>query len=400
LTTMIYGGDELALRARIQIPSADWNRAGEATQARRNPDRSGYQGSITVAPGKTARFRETVNEEAGRVWIAVEVTADADLDAAGVYYVIDLPRAEFAGGKATFQTAGGERAVALPYLKPEGREFFRADASVFTAAGTMRGLSFSAALDGARSIALADRWDRAGRSYAVLVRMHEGPLAAGQTASLRIGLALEGRPDRSPARLTVDTSAKRYTLHGFGGNYCFNIESPVTQYTLRNLKVASARTEMSLSYWEPDDHSQAQPEPGYFDRRLEAHPRLRAEMQLSRQIQDLGIPYVISIWAIPEWLYTDPQPQPRRRSGRRVPPEKWTLLARSIGSYLTFAKERFGAEPDLFSFNEANLGIDVALTPEEHRDMIKLLGSTFERLGLKTHLLLGDATGLPQNIHT
>jgi hypothetical protein len=57
-----------------------------------------------------------------------------------------------------------------------------------------------------------------------------------------------------------------------------------------------------------------------------------------------------------------------------------------------------GVEPDMFSFNEANIGIDVLLTPEEHRDSIKRLGAHFDKLGLKTRLLLGDATG-PRGTH-
>ena len=73
-------------------------------------------------------------------------------------------------------------------------------------------------------------------------------------------------------------------------------------------------------------------------------------------------------------------------------------LVKSIGSYLVYAKQQYGAEPDLFSFNEANIGVDVTLTPEEHRDIIKRLGAHFEKLGLKTRLLLGDATG-PRNTH-
>ena len=215
---------------------------------------------------------------------------------------------------------------------------------------------------------------------------------------MRIGLSLRGAPDRTPARLTVDTGTRRYQFHGAGGNYCFNIESPVSQYTLNNLKVAWGRTEMSLSHWEPDEHPNAPADAAYFKQQEQAFPRLRLEMQMGKQLQDKGIPYVTSIWAIPEWAYTDPGPEPARRGRRRIDMAKMDALVRSIGSYLQYAKEQYGAEPDLFSFNEANIGVDVTLTPEEHRDMIKRLGAHFEKLGLKTRLLLGDATG-PRNTH-
>jgi hypothetical protein len=196
----------------------------------------------------------------------------------------------------------------------------------------------------------------------------------------------------------VDTATKRYVFQGFGGKYCFNIESPVTQYTLNNLKVAWGRTEMSLSYWEPDEHAATPADIDYFKQRERAYPRLRLEMQMGKQLQDKGIPYVASVWAIPEWAYTDPGAAPHRASRRHIAPDKMEELVNSIVSYLLYARRQYGAEPDLFSFNEANIGIDVLLTPEEHRDMIKRLGAAFEKAGLKTRLLLGDATG-PRNTH-
>ena len=399
LTSMMYGGDELAVRGRVQIPARDWSRMSEPAPAQRGgPAGSGWQGSIAADAGKSARFRQTVTEQDGRVWLSVEVTADADLDIPGVYYAIDVPRAPFVGGWAVVQTASGSQQAAFPEHRTPERDFFRADGLALRFTGAARNLNLAATLDGARNIAFTERWDRAGRSYAALIQMRPGPLAAGQTASLKIGLALTGDPDHTPARLKVDAASSRYQFQGFGGNYCFNIESPVSQYTLDNLKVAWGRTEMSLSYWEPDDHSAAPAPPGYFKQREQAYPRLRLEMQMARQLQDKRIPYIVSIWAVPEWAYTDPGDRPQRRSRRHLAPEKMDALVNSITSYLAYAKEQYGAEPDMFSFNEANIGVDVLLTPEEHRDMIKRLGASFEKAALKTRLLLGDATG-PRNTH-
>src|SRR6185369_16628699 len=85
MTSMVYGGEELAARGRVQLPSPDWNRIAEASQATRGGGPQSYQGSITVETGKTARVRQTVSEADGRVSISVDVTADVDLDVAGVY---------------------------------------------------------------------------------------------------------------------------------------------------------------------------------------------------------------------------------------------------------------------------------------------------------------------------
>jgi hypothetical protein len=69
-----------------------------------------------------------------------------------------------------------------------------------------------------------------------------------------------------------------------------------------------------------------------------------------------------------------------------------------LSSYLLYAKREYQVEPDLFSFNEANIGVYVGLTPETHLEAIKRIGAHFARLGLKTRMLLGDATG-PRDTH-
>ncbi len=74
-------------------------------------------------------------------------------------------------------------------------------------------------------------------------------------------------------------------------------------------------------------------------------------------------------------------------------------MLESVGSYLIYAKKKYGAEPDLFSFNEANIGVYVLFEPEEHRDAIKSFGAYFKKLGLKTKMLLADATG-PDGTYT
>lgn len=159
---------------------------------------------------------------------------------------------------------------------------------------------------------------------------------------------------RSKARLAIDCSVRRYLLHGFGGNYCWQLESPVTGYTLANLAVRWARAAMNLSAWHQD-------------------PSLvRAELELMRRLQDRGIPYIASAWRLPE----------------RLPSGLESLDL--ITSYLIHARDAYGVEPDLFSFNEPDIGIQVLFTPEEHRLLIRALGARLESLGLKTRLLLGD----------
>ena len=107
---------------------------------------------------------------------------------------------------------------------------------------------------------------------------------------------------------------------------------------------------------------------------------------------------MISVWWLPERLYTDPYEKPRSAHFRLIHPDRWNDLLDLLGSYLLYAKREYGVEPDLFSFNEANIGIYVGETPESHAEFIKRIGAYFQKLGLKTRMLLGDATG-PRDTH-
>jgi hypothetical protein len=125
---------------------------------------------------------------------------------------------------------------------------------------------------------------------------------------------------------------------------------------------------------------------------------IRADMEAMRFFQQKGIPYVISIWWLPERFYSDPYEKPRMAHFRKIAGEKWGELLDLITDYLLFAKEHFQVEPDLFSFNEANIGVYVGLSPEDHLEAIKRIGAHFRKQGLQTKLLLGDATG-PRDTH-
>ncbi len=200
-------------------------------------------------------------------------------------------------------------------------------------------------------------------------------------------------------KLTVSPDIVRYHFDGFGGNYCFGIESPVTLYTLANLKQAWCRTQMTLTEWEPqnDNDDPADTKWAALEATDKPGSNLRREFAMAKQIQDMGMRYVISIWRLPEWMYTNPGAATRPEH-RRINPAKWHEVVESITSYLLYAKRAYGVEPDLLSFNEPDYGVYVQFTPEEHRDLIKELGARFAATGLKTRLLLGD-TFIPRDTH-
>jgi hypothetical protein len=299
---------------------------------------------------------------------------------------VEVPREMFLNGSVT---AGGASAALGP-SRIKGDAILASDATEWTLATPHRKLTVMLPPGGAR---LQERWDaRPGRRYVLEVPFR------GQTD---VRLVFNASPEASPATARIETAKTRGKLNGFGGNYCFGIESPVAAYTLENLKHAWARTEMTLTEWEPENDD-ADPDTAnwlYFEARDQPGSNLRREFEMMQALQRKGVPYAASIWWLPEWMLADPHMKPRSEHRRRVGTGKWEELLESVGAYLLYARKKYGAEPDLFSFNEANIGVYVLFDPEEHRDAIKSFGAYFRKLGLKTRLLLADATG-PDGTYT
>jgi hypothetical protein len=150
----------------------------------------------------------------------LEVSATSDLDGEGVFFWLDLPRAEFSGGQVN--------GAAIPVRKPAERKFLGTEGESVVFRGASGKISLTARTDRALPWRVEDRWDRGGRYYTAGVEFHHGRLSAGQAATLDLKSTLTGEPDSSPAHLRLRANERRYKFDGFGGNYCFGIESPVT----------------------------------------------------------------------------------------------------------------------------------------------------------------------------
>ncbi|MBM3499183.1 MAG: type II toxin-antitoxin system VapC family toxin [Armatimonadetes bacterium] len=400
ISAMLSGGESLAVETNLRLPLQGWGRLPGLTDARdvkrtREAGRTTWTGRIELEPGRSYRYEETLTETTDGARLDIRVTADAEVQIEGVFLWIDVPVAVFAGGACDL----GGAVTALPVDRPAARHFARAQTNAIRLTDSAARTRLSIALDRALPVVVQDNREWDNPTYSAFCQLAPS-LKAGESTALAATFALATQPDTSPARLTLDAGKVRYRLHGFGGNYCFGIESPITQYTLANLQQAWARTEMTPYEWEPenDNDDPASTNWDYLKAQDQPNSNLRREFELAKQIQDLGLPYVISIWGMPKWIY-DPPATEVRGGRRKIAADQWDEACECLGSYLVYARDQYGVEPDLFCFNEANIGVDVWLTPEEHRDAIKLLGAHCAKLGLKTKMLLADATG-PRGTHT
>jgi len=346
----------------------------------REPNALAWSANFQLPDGGRGKLELKSEEDAFCVRYSVALTAESPLDLSAIEFVIDVPRKMFLNGKAI--PASGSPVV-LAKSRPSSPVLYSGETASIQFSNAP--LDFGVEFDQRRALTIVDRWDNQGRSFQLRAVISSGAWNPGQKAALAASLKVaRGRIDAPPVHIKLDASAVRYPFDGFGGNYCWNNQSPITAYMLKNLKLAWGRTEMKLRQWDANRSA-----PG---------PEVKADMETMRAFHQMGVPYVISIWWLPERFYTDSFEKPRSAHFRIIDGTKWDELLDAIGGYLLYAKREYGVEPDLFSFNESNIGVYVGQTPEAHMLALRRIGAHFAKLGLKTKMLLGDATG-PRDTH-
>jgi O-glycosyl hydrolase len=402
LAAMLYRGQDAQIRTDLVLPSKGWVKtvglsSAEALTVTCGPE-SVWQGRLALDATQKLQFRQTVSEVDGRLRITVDYQALAELAAEGLYFRVNIPWGEFNGGTAEV----GSRSVTLPTSLPTNVNLlYNSSANQLKALSPAGDLWWSADFSTALPVNLQDKSTESPKSFTYWIYLQQGAISAGTQASLTIDLSLDGIPDTTSASLSVQPDSSRYLFHGFGGNYAFQIESPVTAYTLSHINSRWARTEMTLVDWEPENEndSTADTDYGRFIENDQPGTRLRREFELMRTLKDKGIPFIASVWRLPEWLLADRDVKGPDDLQRKIDPALFDEVIESITAYILYARDYYGVEPDLFSFNEPDLGIRILFTPEEHRDAVKRIGAHFAAMGLRTRILLGD-TSHARGTHT
>ena len=218
-----------------------------------------------------------------------------------------------------------------------------------------------------------------------------GPRVFSQPASPDPAPKAAGEIDNTPITLTLDATKPGRTFAGIGGNFRLQnptSDPPVIKFNLENLRVAWGRVAMPWNVWQPDENT----DPIEAAKAGQINQHVRQSMEMAQKLAQRRIPFIISIWAPPSWALQGGSPGDRSGRGGRGPlnQEKWDSISKSVGSYILYMKNTYGAEPVLFSFNESEMGVDVRQTAAEHCTQIKKLGAYFASICLATKMLLGD----------
>ncbi len=335
-------------------------------------------------------YHQTARIEDGRLHLSCLLTALADIPLEGAYFWIELPAQRFAGSQAVLTCPEGRTRDVMLAAEVSADAHLLANAAATTITLHEGGLELAIDLDKQRTVQIQDdrRWNVP--AFGILIPLHEGELRQGQSVTLTLAMEITRIPDEQPVHLEL-TPAERYRLQGFGGNYCFFYDKPHIEYTLDNLRVAWARTDMLLEQWEPENDNSNPELPDWeaLRRQDRAGSDLRARFKLMQDLAARQIPFCVSVWYLPGWMYENPGAD-RNQIGRRVAASQWDEIVESVVTYLLYAKQYYAAEPALFSFNEPDLGVYVKLSPQEHVDAIIRFGEAFRAAGLRTRPLLGD----------
>jgi len=343
-------------------------------------------------PAAGVRYRAVYQDVApGTAEAQVEIISTTNIPMEGIFFAIGLPGDDYAGGSAQLiaPTSAVETPVTLAAAHSLGTNLYlRASAKGVRMAASRRQMDLN--LPAPAELMVRDVRARRGIDIEVSFPLSLGNLTNGQVVHAGFTIKAMGEVDKTPVKLIVDPSQLGRKYDGMGGN--FRIQSPSDasqiQYNLEHLRIAWGRVAMPLDRWQPNEDT----DPIEAAATNTLNISVREAMEMAGKLARKNIPTIISIWSAPGWALAK---DGGGRGGRaRINPERWDKICKSIGSYLEYLKQNYGAEPVLFSFNESDMGINVLQSPEEHADAIKRLGPYFASRGLKTRMLLGD-TGNP-----
>ena len=391
LTGIRVEGQLMEFETSLQVVGKDWSNTsatGKEKQSRPGYHREGTTQTVTTDFGGF-RFSEIVKENGtGSAIVAITAKAVKDTVIDGVYFCFDLPEKYYAN--ATVSLNGSGKKQKLSGLVSSAEKTRKLSAKTITAESEKRQLSIS--FGTASPVIIRKEAQSAG--YRIYIGVMGPEIKKDQQVQRSFTIKATGTIDKTPVEIVVDAMNPGHRFAGFGGN--FRLQNPkadpqVIRYCLDNMRVAWGRVEMPWSMWQPDENSN--PIEAAKSGKINQH--VQESMLMAQKLAKIGMPMIISDWAAPDWaIIGDPRDAFRYRSkgiyGYHLNPDKTEKIYKSIADYLVYLKQNYGVEPDLFSFNESDLGINVRHTGKEHAEFIKGFGAYIASRGIATKLLLGD----------
>lgn len=379
-------GQPVNFESSLRVVYNNWSGIHATGRERQRPkyERQGAQQIITTAID-SIHFTEIVEDGGkGTAKINIQASATANRNIEGVFFALSLP--DEYNANATVKTDNNK---AISLADTTNRNSISATKSIAFIAPQQQIL---VTFNEPTSIILKKENSKGQTHMVAYLPIQLGDIAKGQTANKTFTIKASGTVDNTPVNLVINTAQTGRAFDGLGGN--FRLQNPKTDpqvidYCLENLRVAWARVEMPWRFWQPDIGKNPMEEAKAG--RLDIH--VQQAMEMAQRLHKMGIPIILSAWSPPAWAVVGTpkfNPGPDGVWGNPLDHTRDMQIYQSIASYITYLKEQYGVEINMFSFNESDLGINIRQTGEEHAKLIKELGAYFASSGLKTKMLLGD----------
>jgi hypothetical protein len=346
-------------------------------------------------------FTQVVDDTApGVAALDLQFTPQSDISMAGLYLLLTLPGEYYDGCTVQLiepKSPGPAEVKLTPALPAGQNQYLRATA------GGVRFISPKRTLEVTFSkpteVIVRDDRQKGDAGVQAYLAIISGDARAGQSAQKTFTFKAGGEIDRTPIHLALDTTRPGREFDGIGGNFRLQnrIDPAVIQYNLDHLRVAWGRFNFPWNQWQTNEDV----DPLEAVRNGQVSAGIRQNSDLARMLARKKIPLIMSVWTAPGWAIVGDTGANRGGPGgpgvgvprgNPINAAKWDAIVKSIGSYLVYLKQKYGVEPELFSFNESDLGINIRQTAAEHVTQIKKLGAYFASQNLTTKMLLGDTS--------
>lgn len=391
-------GELMEVNSSLGLVGAGWSDVFKTAkeEARYQYSRKGNTQSTSVSIDKFFFDQSVEALGAGRANVRINFRNEADTSIIGTFFILDLPALKYDDATIQLIDLNPDKAAGVFPECPD--EILHGTARGMKINGKYREMEVTVN----EETHIIVRKDPSGENsdLGIYFALMTGNLEAGTSVYKSFFVSATGVADMSPAVLTLDTKNTGRPFKGFGGN--FRLQNPdsdpaVIDYCLENMDVRWGRVEMPWRFWHPEEGD----DPIEKANNGELHPRVEAAMKMAQRLHKLGMVVILSDWSAPDWAIEGTRsfrPQPGGLRGNPLNEAKMEQIYKSIADYIQYAKDQYGFEFAMFSFNESDLGINVRQTPEEHASFIKGLGAYLALRGIKTALLLGDtadANGWP-----
>lgn len=391
-------GELMELNSTLGFVGGDWSaiRKTAKERARYNYTRAGATQITNISIDNFYYDQSVEDLGAGMANVRINHRNEIDITIIGTFFMLELPASKY--GDATVQLIEPTPGKITGVIPVSPSEILRGSAKGLKVKGAFRDLEIT--INEGTEIIVRKDPSIEGSSIEIFFALMTGELKKGTSVFKSFMVSATGVVDYSPILLTLDRNTNGRPFKGFGGNFRLqnpDSDPPVIDYCLENMDVRWGRVEMPWRFWQPEENE----DPIAKANNGELHPRVEAAMKMAQRLHELGMPIILSDWSPPAWAVEGEisfRPQPGGLRGNPLNKKKMKQIYQSIADYIQYAKDNYGFEYALFSFNESDLGINVRFTPEEHAEFIKGLGAYLESRGINTRLLLGDtadANGWP-----